>query len=79
MATLLLPIFSFVVIMTMALILYGYELQQARRASRKQREAQARAELESASFAQILSRESGASSGRLPAELQAKVARVGLG
>ena len=78
-ATLLLPIFSFVVIMTMALLLYGYELQQARRASRKQREAQARAELESASFAQILSRESGASSGRLPAELQAKVARVGLG
>ena len=54
-------------------------LSQARRASRKQREAQARAELESASFAQILSRESGASSGRLPAELQAKVAMVGLG
>jgi uncharacterized membrane protein len=77
--TLLLPIFSFVVIMTMALLLYGYELQQARRARRKQREAQARAELESASFAQVLSRESGASSGRLPAELQAKVARVGLG
>ena len=67
-ATLLLPIFSFVVIMTMALLLYGYELQQARRASRKQREAQARAELESASFAQVLSRESGASSGWLPAE-----------
>ena len=71
-ATLLMPAFSFGVIMLMALLLYGCELRQGRRESRRQLEVQARAELLSPSFGQLMSRDSGASSGRLPAELQAK-------
>ena len=73
----------------MALLLYGCELQQGRRADRRHLEALQREALLSSSFAegsdpaQLQLRQglssrlklgSGASSGRLPVEMQAKVA-----
>ena len=61
----------------MALLLYGHELRQARRATRRQLEEQTKAQERAAqsSSCGLLSTgsDSGASSSRLPTELQAKV------
>ena len=66
----------------MALLLYGHELRQARRATRRQLEeqtkAQERAALRSSRFGQLGTgsdegADSGAGFGRLPTESQAKV------
>jgi hypothetical protein len=68
--------------MLMALLLYGHELRQARRATRRQLEeqtkAQERAALRSSGFGQLgtgsdAGADSGAGSGRLPTESQAKM------
>ena len=76
-ATLLLPALSFGAVMLMALLLYGCELRQARRATRRQLEEQTKAQERAAqsSSCGLLSTgsDSGASSSRLPTELQAKV------
>ena len=64
----------------MALLLYGYELRQARRAAAEQTKAQQRAALRSSGFDLLgtgsdAGADSGAGSGRLPTEVQAKVER----
>jgi hypothetical protein len=80
-ATLLLPALSFGVVMLMALLLYGCELHQGRRARRQQLEEQTKAQERAArsSSCGLLGTgsdsgaDSGASSSRLPTELQAKL------
>ena len=60
--------------MLMALLLYGHELRQARRAAAEQTKMQERAALRSSRFGLPgTGADSGAGSGRLPTELQAKV------
>ena len=64
--------------MLMALLLYGDELRQARRAAAEQTKAQERAALRSSGFGlpgtgSDAGADSGAGSGRLPTESQAKV------
>ena len=66
--------------MLMALLLYGHELCQARRAAAQQTKMQERAALRSSRFGQLgtnsdAGADSGAGSGRLPTESQAKVER----
>ena len=63
--------------MLMALLLYGYELRQARRAAAEQTKAQERAALRSSGFGLLgtgsdAGADSAAGSYRLPAKLQAK-------
>ncbi len=64
--------------MLMALLLYGHEFCQARRAAAEQTKMQERAALRSSRFGQLgtssdAGTDSGAGSGRLPIESQAKV------
>ena len=66
--------------MLMALLLYGHELRQARRAAAEQTKAQERVALRSSRFGlpgtgSDAGADSGAGSGRLPTESQAKVER----
>ena len=62
--------------MLMALLLYGHELRQARRAAAEQTKAQERAALRNSGFGLLgTGSDAGASSSRLPTASQAKVQR----